>query len=83
MALACREPRGSASCTTLAGVAVRMEIYEVSTLTTFGHLDPVNTIKNPSGVVIYADDRVTANTCAVFEITRYVPSKPRSSTSRR
>jgi hypothetical protein len=74
MAQACREPHGSATCTTVAGVAVRMEIYEVTTLTTFDHTDPINKIKNPSGLVIYADDQVTENTCAIFEITRYIPA---------
>src|ERR1700737_1873684 len=72
MAFACREARGSPTCTTLAG-AVRMEIYPVGTLTQISWSDPINKLKNPSGIILYRDDQVTDNTVAILEITRYQP----------
>ena len=74
MVLVCREARGTPTCTTVAGANVRLEIYPVGTLTKIKPSDPVNKIKNPSGIVIYKDAEVTENTAAILEITRYLPT---------
>jgi hypothetical protein len=74
MASACKEAPGSSTCTTLSGGAVKMEIYPVKANDVFKQDDFINIIKNPVGVVIYADKEVAENTTAVFEITQYVPA---------
>jgi hypothetical protein len=74
MVLACREVRGSATCTTIAGQQVKMEIYPVTTGTVVSDTDPINKIINPSAIVIYGDADVTEQKAAIIRITKYTPS---------
>jgi hypothetical protein len=74
MASACREARGSATCTTLAGLNIKMEIYPVTSGTVISPADPINTIVNPSAIVIYPDADVDEKKAAKIRITKFAPS---------
>ncbi|SRR6266851_740882 len=73
MPSACREVRGSATCTTLAGQKIRMEIYPVTSGNTIIAADSVNKIMNPSAIVVYADADVDEKKAAIIRITKFIP----------